>query len=317
MLSFCFIRDNIKRFNKYTREFLDGHYVKAWADEIYCMIRFGCSPDDYFRYEFYKKSSLEKNEFITYRRSKKIIRKYNFSPQVDILSNKVKFNTYFHNFIKRDWIDISTATKTRLEMFCKQHSCLIVKPIGGGQGHGIFLWTKEDIASHGFELCSYSGYIAEEILIQHPKMKALNPTSVNTIRVLTFRGQIIAAALRIGGDGSIVDNLHSNGICGHIDIQTGIIDVPCIDMKFKKYIYHPTTHEKLVGFEIPLWDLVKIEVIKAAHLIPDVQYIGWDVAILDNSVALIEGNHDPGHDVVQMIAQTGLYRDILCVAENK
>ena len=65
-------------------------------------------------------------------------------------------------------------------------------------------------------------------------------------------------------------------------------------MKFKKYIYHPTTHEKLVGFEIPLWDLVKIEVIKAAHLIPDVQYIGWDVAITDKSPVIIEGNSYPG-----------------------
>ena len=87
--------------------------------------------------------------------------------------------------------------------------------------------------------------------------------------------------------------------------------------KFNKYIYHPTTHEKLVGFEIPLWDLAKKEVIKASQLLAEVQYIGWDVAILENSIALIEGNHDPGHDVVQMIAQTGLYRDILRIVNNK
>lgn len=52
---------------------------------------------------------------------------------------------------------------------------------------------------------------------------------------------------------------------------------------------------------------------EAALVVPEVQYIGWEVAILKNSVALIEGNHDSGHDVVQMIAQTGLYQDILRV----
>ena len=66
------------------------------------------------------------------------------------------------------------------------------------------------------------------------------------------------------------------------------------------------THKKLIGFEIPLWDAIKQEVTKAAQLISEVAYIGWDVAILEDSVALIEGNHDPGHDVVQMIAQTGV-----------
>lgn len=56
---------------------------------------------------------------------------------------------------------------------------------------------------------------------------------------------------------------------------------------------------------------------KAALVVLEVPYIGWDVAILKNSVALIEGNHDPGHDIVQMIGQTGLYQDILRCVHNK
>lgn len=88
-------------------------------------------------------------------------------------------------------------------------------------------------------------------------------------------------------------------------------------MKFTKYVYHPSTHKKLVGFEITLWSLVVEKVKETALVVPEVQYIGWDVAILKNSVALIEGNHDPGHDVVQMIAQNGLYQDILRVVNDK
>ena len=316
MVTSKFIRDNINRFNSNVYRFYDGRYIRGWLDEIYAMVRFGCSPDDYFRYEFYRKSNYERDKFITYRRSKKIIAKYNDSTKISLLNNKVKFNQYFHQYIHRDWIEIGDATQKELDQFCAVHDTLIIKPIAGGQGHGIFLWNKETALLKKRDLRDYSGYIAEEVLVQHPEMKMLNPTSVNTVRVLTFQGEVIAAALRIGGTGAIVDNLHSNGVCGHIDVKTGIIDVPCIDMKFNKYVYHPATHKKLVGFEIPLWNLVKEEVIKAAQLIPEVAYIGWDVAILKDSVALIEGNHDPGHDVVQMIAQTGLYHKIK-YGENK
>ena len=33
---------------------------------------------------------------------------------------------------------------------------------------------------------------------------------------------------------------------------------------------------------------------EASKLIKEVKYIGWDIAILENSVALIEGNEFPG-----------------------
>ena len=75
MVAFKFVWENMRRFNKNVQEILNGKYVKAWTDEIYSILRFGCSPDDYFRYEFYRKSNFEKNKFITYRRSKKIIKK--------------------------------------------------------------------------------------------------------------------------------------------------------------------------------------------------------------------------------------------------
>lgn len=311
MVTSKFIRDNISHFNSNIYRFYDGKYISAWLDEIGALLRFGCSPDDYFRYEFYRKSNYERDKFITYRRSKKIISKYNNPEKTDIFNNKVKFNTYFHDFICREWIDIDKSTESILDAFCEKHGRLIVKPVGGGQGHGIFVWDKDDIESRKINLKTCTDCIAEEILVQHKKMKSLNPTSVNTVRVLTFHGKVIAAALRIGGTGAIVDNLHSNGVCGHIDIETGLIDAPCIDMQYNKYVYHPATHLKLIGLEIPLWNLVIREVEKASLLLPEVQYIGWDVAILEDSIALIEGNHDPGHDVVQMIAQTGIYRNIV------
>jgi glutathione synthase/RimK-type ligase-like ATP-grasp enzyme len=180
-----------------------------------------------------------------------------------------------------------------------------MKPLNGGQGQGIFKLTEQEMET--MQYSEYRNYICEELICQNHIMDELHKKSVNTVRVLTFRGEIVACALRIGGGDSVVDNLHSNGVCAHLDIDTGIVDAPCIDNHLRKYLYHPDSHKLLIGFEVPNWNICCECVREAAKVVPQVQYVGWDVAILENDVAIIEGNHDPGHDVVQMIAQTGLY----------
>lgn len=310
--SYC---NYIKRFNKNASRLVfaenrlgAAQYIRIWASEIYCFCRFGCSPDDYFRYEFYKKSNYERAKFITYRKSQFLIKKYNAPKYREVLQDKVSFNKFFDDYIKRDWISLKDATQEDFAQFIKKHGEILVKPLKGGQGIGIHKVSVDDVAK--VKIQEYRDFIAEEILSQHTAMKTLNPSSVNTVRVLTFDGEPIAAAIRIGVGSSIVDNLHSEGICGHIDLNTGIIDAKCINNRYEKFILHPTTGEKLVGFKIPYWAKVLETVRNAASKLPQEKYIGWDVAVLEQDVALIEGNHDPGHDVVQMIAQTGLWKVI-------
>jgi len=304
-----FLCDNIYRFNHNVEVHLNRKYCFAWITEVYCFIRFGCSPDDFFRYRFYTKSNHERNKFITYGRSKHIIAKHN-NTSVNVLKCKLQFNQYFKTYIKREWIHLGSVNNEEFTSFLQKHKRVLIKPLQGGQGKGIFLLTIDSLSDTKSFLEHHQNYLAEELLIQHEDMSKLNPSSVNTIRVLTFKNQIIATALRSGSNGSIVDNLHANGICAHIDIDTGIVDAPCIDHTYKQFLHHPTTGIKMIGFQIPNWDLIKCTVTEAASMVPDIAYIGWDVAILENDIAIIEGNHDPGHDIVQMIAQTGLYHKI-------
>lgn len=309
-LNWNFIKSNILRFNQNVKnKSLGGGIIRYWCSELYCFARFGCSPDDYFRYQFYKKSNLERNKFITYRRSQQIIKKYNKTEYISYLSNKVEFNKFFKDYIHRDWLDLRETDENTFREFLIKHREVLLKPLNGGQGKGIFKLSLEDYCKERFP--DYKEYIAEELLRQHSQMASLNPTSVNTVRVLTFKGKIVACAMRIGGEGAIVDNLHSNGVCAHLDLETGIVDSPCINNHYDYFLFHPSSKVQLVGFKVPNWETVKAEVVKAAKSIPQIAYIGWDVAVLENGVALIEGNHDPGHDVVQMIAQTGLYQTLI------
>ena len=45
--------------------------------------------------------------------------------------------------------------------------------------------------------------------------------------------------------------------------------------------------------KIPMWDRVLEVVTEAAKKIPQIRYIGWDIAVTNDGVEFIEGNHAP------------------------
>ena len=49
-----------------------------------------------------------------------------------------------------------------------------------------------------------------------------------------------------------------------------------------------------------LSDEAKELVLKAAKMIPQLRYVGWDVAITPDKPVFVEGNQHPGHDILQM-----------------
>lgn len=132
-------------------------------------------------------------------------------------------------------------------------------------------------------------------IIQHERMAAINPSSVNTLRVYSVLGKDggvtnYSTVLRTGVGDTKVDNYASGGL------SVGVT----VDGKLKKYGYnkkgervevHPTTGLKFDGYEIPSFDRV-IELVKKAHpMVPHFRSVSWDVAISENgSPILIEGN---------------------------
>lgn len=132
-------------------------------------------------------------------------------------------------------------------------------------------------------------------IIQHERMAAINPSSVNTLRVysvLGLDGSITnySIVLRTGVGETKVDNYASGGL------SVGVTE----DGRLKKYGYskkgdrvekHPTTGLVFENYEIPSLDKV-IALVKKAHLmVPHFRSVSWDIAITaDGSPILIEGN---------------------------
>ncbi len=309
-----FLQENIQRFNRNIKKHAGGRFIYCWFTLIWCALRFGSSFDDYFRYEFYKKNDFERNKFITYYRSRKLISNYNDSNYTKYFHDKGLFYSYFNKYIKRDWIDLRDCNKNDFEKFIAKHKNFIVKPATGSKGEGIVEYSYNATNSIESVLKKYPNHVAEEKIAQHDLMKSFNPSSVNTIRIMTFlKGEdviILGCNFRCGSDISFTDSFSAGGMVGSIDITSGLVFVPCINKEYERFLYHPSSNAQLIGFKIPHWDAVVSKIESAAKLIPQVRYLGWDMAIVKDGVEIIEANHDPAHRTIQMADLVGKY-DIL------
>lgn len=236
------------------------------------------------------------------------------------LYDKIEIYRIFGHYLKRDWIYVKDCTIDGFESFCHKHKIVMIKPRRSSCGKGIrkvVINNELDIKKWYIELYN-EDVIVEEYLTQHPAMSAIHPESVNTIRVttvLTNSGvEIMNAAFRMGNRGEAIDNHASGGIVASIDLGTGIVVTSGVDKFSNRYIKHPITHKMILGFQIPYWDEVKRLAKEVSLCVPQVRYVGWDIAVLEEGVAIIEGNYRGMFDVQQQADQVGkrkLYDEVL------
>ena len=148
-------------------------------------------------------------------------------------------------------------------------------------------------------------YLLEQPIIQHSKMNELNPSSVNTCRLVSIMNDkdevtILASFVRIGNGTNVVDNFNSGGMTAKVDVKTGKILEEAVNKEGTIFEKHPLTGTTIKGFEIPYFEEAKNMVIEAAKMSKNVRYVGWDVAITENGPTLVEGNQYPGHDIYQV-----------------
>ena len=147
--------------------------------------------------------------------------------------------------------------------------------------------------------------IIEERVIQHPRLMALCPTSVNTIRIATLLGDkkqgIVYAFLRIG-NGKVMDNVDQGGMAARVDLESGKLLTVGADKQGNTYTEHPMTHTPIVGFEVPFFEEAKAMCLKAAQKVPQMRFVAWDVAVTEKGPVFIEGNSFPSHAVPQFAA---------------
>lgn len=281
--------------------------VKIFFDMVNCGFKYGAGYLDYKLFHFYELNDAQRATFITRTISNRIVDLMNDPKYRHIMANKTDFNEYFAKYLGREWINMETATEEDFEAFAKKCPTIIVKPMAANCGQGVekIDTTKENIKALYKRLKENQIGIAEEYVIQCEDMSKLYPNALNTVRVYTVldengKAHLIRAMLRIGAHGSIVDNINAGGLMTLVDSETGIVKNPATNKAEEVYDKHPDTGVAFVGFKIPFWKEAYAMCCEAAESIPQMKYIGWDVAFTDNGPIFIEGNHIPDHGLLQL-----------------
>lgn len=186
---------------------------------------------------------------------------------------------------------------------CSNIEEAIIKPSLLSYGQGVKCFSCHNgITSEGETivklLASYkSDFIIQKKVCQHESLSALNPTSVNTIRIFTYRSGmevlVLYTVIRIGRSGCVTDNETSGGMSARIN-QNGTLAKYAYSRPGDDMIEKTDTGVVLEGYRIPFYD-VAVEAVKKAHLeLPYYNLIGWDIAINTNGTpVLIEWNTQP------------------------
>ena len=275
--------------------------LAIFIDIINCGIKYQAGYIDYNLFEMYNLTKEERKTIITRGINNEILKKYNDQSKAYIFEDKALFNKLYDKYLNREWIYL----KDNLEEFkeyLKNKKEIIVKPLSLSCGKGVEKikvsdYEPEELYNH---LIKTERFLVEDVAKQNKEISKIYPESVNTVRIVTLNKKVVAAFIRFGNLGNVVDNFNHDGMVTTINIETGIVEYPALDKKKNIYEIHPYTNEKIIGLKIPMRDKVKELCIEACSVTPEIGYIGWDVCVGEKEPCLIEGNDFPGHDLYQL-----------------
>lgn len=268
-------------------------------DMIRCGIKYQAGYYDYQEFEFYNLNKEERKTYLTRGKNNEIVKRFNDRTSFHKFEDKAEFNSIFNNYLKRNWMVLDDKNYSDFEKFLKDNKAIIVKPIDDEGGNGVekFVYSEDlDCRELYKKLIDSGQLLIEECIKQHEDMNILYDKSVNTMRMFTFykngESYFLQAVLKIG-NGGVVDNFSSGGMYTYVS-DLGDVYVEAIDKNDNIYSTHPVSNHKIVGFKVPMFKEAVELVKECAKIVPEVAYVGWDVAISENGPVIVEGNCFPG-----------------------
>lgn len=291
--------------------------VAGFLDLVRCYLLYGSDYSNYVCFKFYELNSCERNKFVTFYRNESLWKKLcGRKVQKDFL-DKVFFNSRFANFVKRDWIDTKNMSEDAILEFIGKYDSVIVKPTDSCMGIGVYkiiCCEQDKVNELMVAVKKGSRFIIEETLENVSEIKALNPPSLNTIRMVTCidnKGNyhLVAARMRMGATDACTDNVCTGGIVCAIDPISGRIDSTAKNHVGAEFAIHPNSKVDLLGYQIPQWEECLNITEKLTKVYLEARYVGWDLAITTKGIDVLEGNVPPDEGVTQMNHEVGLWLD--------
>ena len=304
----------------------DGDYKKLKPMLKEAMVNYHWDFSEFFLFHYQDLSREERLSFVPEYEKNVFCDRVNDYDASLIFDSKWETYTHFRDYYHRQVLAIcgsSLLDNKALDDFVAKNCRFLIKPDSNACGRGISLIEGGNAAERKKQLFEIVGgskqrFVVEELINQDNRMAVFHPGSVNTVRVFSVRfddrTEIIHPFFRVGRGASFVDNAGAGGIICNIDKDTGCIYVAG-DERNHKFTVHPDTLVPIVGFTIPRWDELIETVTKLAGIIPEVRYVGWDLALTDEGWVMIEGN-DKGQFVFQIPSQTGFRGELKCICKE-
>lgn len=141
-------------------------------------------------------------------------------------------------------------------------------------------------------------FVFQERISCHDSIKKIYPHSVNTFRIVTYRwkGEILhfPTIMRIGKNGSVVDNAHAGGIFIGVEEDGKLKESAYTEFR-EEYRIHPDTDIVFGEHKIELFPKLLDSAKKLHEAVPQVGIVNWDFTLdSDGEPVLIEANIDSG-----------------------
>ena len=265
---------------------------------------------------FDRLSRAERAKYVTLGSLLKFARRVNDPVKTEFFFDKCSFNRLFADFTRRSVLDLRTADREAVAAFAKKVQRVFVKPRRDTCGRGCSLvdCATDEVITALWAKCAGKDCLAEEVIVQHADLAALNPLGVNPIRIVTFLGPdgtvrfpCGCATIRIGVDDSPVVNFARGALEAAVDLETGRVFTAATDAFGGFYERHPVSGAPIDGHVIPRGRDLADFAVKLARVVPEVPFVGWDLTVgPDGRLVVIEGNPIPDIANEQKLLGRGL-----------
>ncbi|MBE6196712.1 MAG: hypothetical protein E7137_06410 [Rikenellaceae bacterium] len=227
-----------------------------------------------------------------------------------LLGDRVKLpKTYIKNYNGNYYIDNKVVSKKEAIESCLNIDDAVIKhSLDTCQGKSILRFksvngivTGKDCPKTIEELFdSYTtDFIVQAAIRQNATMAKLNPTSLNTVRIMTYWGKDgivpVFAVVRMGRSGAVIDNASSGGMYCGVNMDG--------TLKEEAYTLYPfSSHTESDNgivfreFKIPYFEALKDKARELHAQLPYAKIIGWDLSLNEqDEIELVEINaNSPG-----------------------
>lgn len=219
--------------------------------------------------------------------------------------------------IQKNSISIDTA----YQILCSL-DVIVAKPLRGSGGYGIVLLTNKKQCKDFLEtiVSKRESYLFQEKINQVDELQLINPSSINTLRVVMCYEHLDSCPLkvcilRMGRLGSFVDNSAQGGISVGINVDSGefypIAYGEHIEGGFE---VHPDSKFVFQNSKINNWNTLKKSIIDCGDKLESFKDFAFDVVITNEGIVILEMNFHYGIDHIQRTI--GGVRDIFNIKPN-